>query len=244
MTVLYLGANPPGTEPLVPDDECRAVALVLRDARHRFELASCWATEADELIHQLRASLPVIAHLGGHTCDAGLVFPGEGGALNIVSYELINEVFQRAGSSVKLVVLTGCASDPLARLLLPLVDCTISIDGAICDQAAMVFARGLYAAIGDGATVEQAFEAACTAIQRAGLPGADRPRLRVRSGVDPTRIVLAGASRSHTSVGHRRSGLVPVRRARRLIRRGAPRRGAKPGAPLTTTGQRGKRDRG
>jgi len=111
-----------------------------------------------------------------------------------VSFELVTKSFVLTGSFVKLVVVTACASEPLTKMLLDHVECTIGIDGLFTDQAAVAFARGLYKAIGDGASVERAFQEGRVAIQRAGLPGADRLRLNVRDGVDARRIVLAGPS--------------------------------------------------
>jgi hypothetical protein len=225
-------------------DEVRAVKQELRGARHRcLELVHCWAAEADDLVRELRESAPLIAHLGGHGCNTGggravdpadgdgggaLVFDARDGRPHLVSYELVRKIFELAGASVKLVVLTACATEPLARLLLAHVDCVIGMDGPITDDVAAKFARGLYAAIGDGASVEQAFLAGCVAIQCAGLPGADRPKLMVRDGVDASGIVLAGTPREHTG-GPSRPGLLPSRRGKRGVQRGVPRRGGKLG---------------
>src|SRR5262245_3342666 len=241
--VLYLGANPPGTTPLWLHDEVRAIKQELRGARHRcLELVNSWAAEADDLVRELRESTPLIAHIGGHGCKTGggslvehgthadgggaLVFDARDGSPHVVAYELVRQIFELAGSSVKLVVLTACATEPLARLLLAHVDCVIGMDGPITDDVAVKFSRGLYAAISDGASVEQAFLAGCVAIQCAGLSGADRPRLMVRDGVDASGIVLAGTPREHTG-GSPRPGLFPSRRGKRGVQRGAPRRGGK-----------------
>ena len=273
--VLYLGANPPGTTPLWLHDEVRAVKQELRGARHRcLELVHCWATEADDLVRELRESTPLIAHLGGHGCKTGggrsfvehgaasrdvvvdgtvdpahedgggaLVFDARDGRPHVVSYELVRKIFELAGASVKLVVLTACATEPLARLLLAHVDCVIGMDGPITDDVAAKFSRGLYAAIGDGASVEQAFLAGCVAIQCAGLPGADRPRLMVRDGVDASGIVLAGTPREHTG-GPSRPGLLPSRRGKRGVQRGVPRRGGKLGGRRQgASGSRSKSNR-
>jgi CHAT domain-containing protein len=229
---LYLGANPPGTVSLGLDEEVRAIKQELRSARYRcFDLVACWASEANDLVRELRESTPAIVHLSGHACKAGgrageavtvyrdvfidpaalagaglaagagieggggLVLNARDGSPHVVSYEVVKKIFELAGSSVKLVVLTACSTEPLASLLLEHVDCAIGIDGPISDRAALEFSKGLYAALGDGAAIEQAFQAGCLAILCAGLPGAGRPKLKVRDGVDPSRVVLAAIPR-------------------------------------------------
>jgi len=154
MKILYLGANPPGTAPLRLHDEERAIKLELRSARHRcFDLVSCWASEADDLIRELREAMPVIAHVSGHGCEGGerppaehgaprdavvdpapeagcegaLVLHARDGSVHVVPYELVRKMFELAGSSVKLVVLTACATEPLARRLAAHVDCAIAM---------------------------------------------------------------------------------------------------------------------
>jgi len=245
---LYLGANPPGTPPLGLEDEVRAIRQELRGARYRcFQLASYWASEANDLIRELRDSQPTIVHLSGHACktDAqvgatgaayrdvvvdhvfdpgggGLVLHARDGTVQVVSYHLVKTMFELAGAPVKLVVLTACGTEPLASMLLPHVDCVIGIAGPISDHAALEFSKGLYAALGDGASVEVAFQAGCLAIRCAGLPDADRPRLKVRDGVAASRVVLAAIPRRRKPRVRRASGSAP-RHANRRRPPSAPR---------------------
>lgn len=197
--VLYFGAHAPGTVILGLGDELGAIDEELRTARYRcLAVEACWVSEANDLVRALSESTPAIVHLACPVCTAsgrqegaGLVLHGPDGAVHVVSYALVNQIFERAGSSVKLVVLTACSTEPLASLLREHVDCVIGIDGPISDRAALEFSRGLYAAIGDGASVAQAFDVGCLAIQRAGPHEAGRPTLEVRPGVDARHVVLA-----------------------------------------------------
>jgi hypothetical protein len=206
---LYLGANPPGTVSLGLDEEVRAILHELRSARYRcFELVARWTSEASDLVRELRESSPVIVHLSGHACQpwppaaagghtgalecgGALALHAPDGSVHVLSYAVVKEIFERAGSSVKLVVLTACNTEPLASLLLEHVDCVIGIDGPIGDRAALEFSKGLYAALGGGAAIDQAVVAGRLAIHCAGLPDVDRPVLKVREGVDASRVVLA-----------------------------------------------------
>jgi len=244
--VLYLGANPPGTVNLGLDDEVRAIRQELRSARYRcFDLVAYWTSEASDLIRELRESMPTIVHLSGHACKAGghagaprtayrdvlvdhapdiaggggLVLQARDGSPRVVPYDVVKKIFQLAGSSVKLVVLTACNTEPLASMLLEHVDCAIGIDGPISDRAALEFSKGLYAALGDGAAVEQAFHAGCLAILCEDLPEAERPTLKVRDGVDARHVVLAAIPRRRPPRGRRPPG--PV--ARRSSKHPAPR---------------------
>ncbi|HEX8109073.1 MAG TPA: CHAT domain-containing protein, partial [Kofleriaceae bacterium] len=180
---LYLGANPPGTVSLGLDEEVRAIRQELRSARYRcFDLVPSWGSQPNDLVRELRESSPAIVHLSGHACKAGgrevapgsahrdvrvdpatdveggggLVLHARDGSVQIVPYTVVKEIFELAGASVRLVVLTACNTEPLASLLLEHVDCVIGMDGPIGDRAALEFSRELYATLGDGASVEQA----------------------------------------------------------------------------------------
>lgn len=213
--VLYLGANPPGT---VLDEELRAIRQELRSARYRcFDLVPSWGSQPSDLVRELRESCPAIVHLSGHACKAGgcagvpgsayrdvrvdhatefaggggLVLHARDGSVQVVPFDVVKDIFELARASVKLVVLTACSTEPLASLLLEHVDCVIGMDGPISDRAALEFSRELYATLGDGASVEQAVQAGRLAIRCAGLPDAECPVLKVRDGVDASRVVLA-----------------------------------------------------
>jgi hypothetical protein len=248
---LYLGANPPGTVSLGLDEEVRAILQELRSARYRcFDLVARWTSEANDLVRELRESSPAIVHLSGHACkpgggaavpgtayrdvridhihahtglecEGGLVLHARDGSVHVVSYDVVKEIFELAGSSVKLVVLTACNTEPLASKLLDHVDCVIGIDGPIGDRAALEFSKGLYAALGDGAAIDQAVQSGRLAIRCAGLPDADRPVLKVREGIDASRVVLAVIPRRRkprtrrTTVSRARSACGPRPTARR-----------------------------
>jgi CHAT domain-containing protein len=214
--VLYFGAHAPGTVILGLGDELGAIDEELRGARYRcLEVEACWVSEADDLARALRASTPAIVHLACPVCmasggedGAGVVLHGPDGSVHVLSYALVAQIFRSAGSSVRLVVLTACSTEPLASLLREHVDCVIGIDGPIGDRPALEFSRGLYTAIGDGASVAQAFDAGCTAMRSAGLPEAGRPALKMRPGVDAHHVVLAVNPRRRPPRGRRTPGPV------------------------------------
>jgi hypothetical protein len=201
-TILFLAANPLGTERLALDRQARAIEVELARSgfRDSFELVTWWATEPLDLLRELRKLKPTVVHFSGQGSrggdvdggpDHGLVFQSADGQPRRVSTAALQDAFDAAGSSVKLVVLSACYSDSQAAALLGCVDCVVGMRGSIGDDAACSFAIGFYGALGDRESVAAAYRHGCAAIGLEGLPDGDKPRLRVRDGVDANLVVLA-----------------------------------------------------
>ncbi|HEY0478724.1 MAG TPA: CHAT domain-containing protein [Kofleriaceae bacterium] len=77
-TILFLAANPVGTDRLALDREARAIQIELERSGHRdqFELATRWAAEPLDLLRELRKLRPTVVHFSGH---GGPLGPGEPG---------------------------------------------------------------------------------------------------------------------------------------------------------------------
>jgi len=221
--ILFLAANPSGTDRLALDQEARAIQVELERSRWRdcFEFVTRWAAEPLDLLRELRKLQPTVVQFSGHgghraagvpsssvgyrDVDAGLgphgggecpglFFQGANGAARIVSAAALRDTFGAAGASVKLVVLNACYSEAAAEALLAHVDAVVGMAGSIRDTAARSFAIGFYGGLGERASVEAAHKGGCAAIGLEGLPDGDRPRLRVRLGVDPATLILAALS--------------------------------------------------
>jgi len=227
--ILFLAANPIGTDRLALDREARAIQHELERAGHRdsFEFETRWAVEPLDLLRELRKLKPTIVHFSGHgsrTAKAGpgtgqaprrdavlddidssgpapgeptgaLYFQGPDGRAQIVSIAAITETFGAAGASVKLVVLNACYTDMQAEALLAHVDCVVGMDGSIHDDAARHFAVGFYGGLGEREPVERAYKQGRAAISLEGLSDGNLPQLKVRTGVDASRLVLAADPR-------------------------------------------------
>jgi hypothetical protein len=177
-TILFLAANPLGTDRLALDREARAIQVELERSgfRDRFELVTRWAVEPLDLLRELRKLKPTVVHFSGHGGprvdrargfaagphrdvvepgavdggpDEGLLFQGADGQPQRVSTAALQDTFDAAGSSVKLVVLSACYSEPQAAALLGRVDCVVGMRGSIGDDAARSFAIGFYGGLGD-----------------------------------------------------------------------------------------------
>ena len=219
-TILFLAANPLGTDRLALDREARAIQVELERSgfRDSFELVTRWAAEPLDLLRELRKLKPTVVHFSGHGGrggdrargsaagphrdfvqpgavdggpDQGLFFHGPDGQARLVSTAALEDTFDAAGSSVKLVVLSACYSELQAAALLSRVDCVVGMRGSVGDDAARSFAIGFYGGLGDRESVAAAYKQGCAAIRLEGLPDADLPQLETRSGVDAGRLILA-----------------------------------------------------
>jgi hypothetical protein len=182
-TILFLAANPIGTDRLALEEEARAIQVELERSGHRdhFELVTRWAAQPLDLLRELRKLRPTVVHFSGHggrgepgldealhrdivgelgSLDGeprhGLFFQGPDGWPQLVSTAALEDTFSAAGASVKLVVLNACYSDVQAQALLAHVDCVIGMSGAIRDDAARNFAIGLYGGLAECESVAAA----------------------------------------------------------------------------------------
>jgi CHAT domain len=223
-TILFLAANPVGTDRLALDREARAIQVELERSgfRDRFELVTRWAAEPLDLLRELRKLKPTVVQFSGHGSkhvagvhqpgqtlgrdvvvdlgthggeQGGLFFQGPDGRAQVVSTAALAETFGAAGASVKLVVLNACYSEAQAEALLAHVDCVVGMAGAIKDDAARSFAIGFYGGLGERESVAAAYQQGRAAISLEGLRDGDRPQLQVRAGVDATQLVLAADPR-------------------------------------------------
>ena len=185
-TILFLAANPSGTNPRALDREARSIRAELRRSgyRDRFEFETRWAAEPLDLLRELRELRPAVVHFSGRGGPDGFVFQGADGGARVVSPAAIAETFGAAGASVRLVVLGACYGDAAAEALLAHVDSVVGTGGTIHDDAARSFAIGFYGALGEQESVAAAYRHGCAAIRLEGLVEVERPQLRSRDGID------------------------------------------------------------
>jgi hypothetical protein len=209
---LFLAANPTNTQALALDREARAIQVELERSGYRDRLVfeTRWATEPLDLLRELRWIKPAIIHYCGHGSPAGLILQSASGEAQLVPAGAIAETLAATAAPVKVIVLNACYSDQLAGELLAHADCVVGMDSAVADHAARSFAIGFYGALGEHEPVATAFRQGCAALRldefhdmppssrdSRDLASAERakadeitPRLRVRPGVDASRLVL------------------------------------------------------
>src|SRR5256885_1354296 len=88
-TILFLAANPLGTDRLALDREARAIQIELERSGRRdcFDLATRWAVEPLDLLRALRALRPTVVHFSGHgAVSAAARGAGTGPHRDVVSW--------------------------------------------------------------------------------------------------------------------------------------------------------------
>lgn len=219
-TILFLAANPTGTDRLALDREARAIQIELERSRFRdnFELVSRWAVERLDLLRELRSLRPTVVHFSGHGAsdglrcvpgpnrdvviatggaeqpERGLYFQGADGLSEIVSAHALVQVLEAAGSSVKLLILSACYTDQHAEAMLAHVSFVVGMKGQIKDDVARNFAIGFYGGLGERESVAAAFRQGCAAIGLDGFADSTRPQLWARSEMESEHFVIATQS--------------------------------------------------
>jgi CHAT domain-containing protein len=195
-TILFLAANPCGTDPRALDREARSIRAELKRSgyRDRFEFETRWAAEPLDLLRELRELRPTVVHFSGRGGQDGLFFQTAEGSAQVVAPAALAEAFGAAGASVKLVVLSACYSERSAEALLAHVGCVVGMGGSIHGDAARSFAIGFYGALGEQEPIETAYLHGKAAISLEGLSGFEHPQLKVRDGTDATKLVPAAAA--------------------------------------------------
>ena len=180
--ILVLAANPSDTAKLHLSREVREIeeGLALSDGRDQFEVISQWAVRPEDLRRALLKYKPTIVHFSGHGIeDQGLVFEDDAGQSKLVSASTLAKLFKLC-PSVECVLLNACYSEKQAVAIAQHIQYVIGMNRDIGDRAAIKFAVGFYDGIGDGRSVEEAFEFGLVSIDLDGLPESATPVLKSR----------------------------------------------------------------
>lgn len=227
--VAVFTANPSFTTPLDLDGEIQAIAAELdavgAEGVLRFEHLR--ATTPSTIARALLLSRPTVVQFSGHgrasrTAQArhrgravrdlvadperpepgGIMLHGDGdAAVKVVSGRALGDLFAKAGSTVRLVLLNACHSAAQGKAIVEHVDFVIGIDGAIADEAAKVFAAALYRALALGRTIAQAFELGVSTLMLEGLEDdVALPVLHARRGANPRKARLVAAPKADDGV--------------------------------------------
>ncbi len=146
----------------------------------------------------LREHEPDILHFAGHgTPDGRLVAERADGRPDAIPMDALAEalaLYNRShGNRLRLVVLNACYSARQAEKLARAVDCVIGAAKPLPDRSAIAYATEFYQALGDGETVNAAFDSGLNQVKLKKLPPLDAVLVPpvYRSGVDPQTVVFA-----------------------------------------------------
>ena len=193
ITVLFLAANPIGTEALQLDEEARAIQEKIRmsDYRDSVRFETRWATRAVDILQAINEVNPTIVHFSGHgAANGALVLLNTDGSAKLVSKEAISAAIATASDTIRLVVFNACFSEVQAQNVVGHIESAIGMATSISDEAARVFSAQLYSSIGFGYSVQASFNQAVALLMLEGIPEEDTPKLYVKENVDPRQIVL------------------------------------------------------
>jgi hypothetical protein len=161
ITILFLSSNPRNSLPLENDREIREITNIIRSSEYRndFILISRWALQIDDLIDALNECHPTIVHFSCHGNNSGEIILEDANRNSIeLDTIVIKRLFSTLNFGIQLVLFNMCYSKDLAIAVVDTVECSIGMDSRISDEAAIIFARSFYRAIGNGNTVQNAFE--------------------------------------------------------------------------------------
>jgi hypothetical protein len=194
--ILFLAANPSDTTRLQLGKEYRDIREALQKAgqRNRFTLTNELAVRVGELIQLLLQYKPVIIHFSGHGSDAGeIILEDESGKSFPLPQEAVQKIFgvlNRNGNQIRCVILNACFTEQQALYIAEYVDIVVGITSEIGDTSAIRFASVFYASLGEGKSVQTAFELACVNIELHGLDFHDAVRLVTKKGISPDTYYL------------------------------------------------------
>jgi hypothetical protein len=191
--LLFVSANPAGTNRLALDEEVREITAKIRAAEYRdsLHLVSRWAVRPDDLLQALLEEKPHIVHFSGHgTGTSEIILSDQLGQPRPVSKSALESLFRILKDNVRVVVLNACSTRPQAEAIAETIDCVIGMNQPIGDKAGIVFAASFYRAIGFGRSIQEAFELGKTALLLEGIPEQYTPELLLRRGTNASSIHL------------------------------------------------------
>ena len=187
--ILVLAANPQETDQLRLDREISAIDKALWNGteREKFTVVFKLAVKTSELQSIFRREKPRIVHFCGHGAGkSGLVFNSENDTEQLVSTQGITALFEKYANKIECVILNACYSKVQGEAINQQINYVIGTKRAIRDDAAIAFAKGFYAALGDGESILGAMDAGCTQIQLDVYPSrnSDRKLVPVYSEIE------------------------------------------------------------
>ena len=182
--ILVLAANPSDTAVLDLAGEVRGIkqSLQLSEERDSFSLDAEWAVQTQDLQRLLNEYQPHILHFIGHgSGELGLVLSNERGEGKTVTARALARTFQEF-PCIECVVLNACYSDTQAQAISQYVPHVVGMNRPVGDQAAKVFSRAFYSALGYGKTYDAAFRQGVNEIDLENIPETGTPVLRLKDG--------------------------------------------------------------
>ncbi|WP_280344961.1 hypothetical protein [Nocardia neocaledoniensis] len=172
----------------------KAVDAALHRDQIEFDVRSA-ATPLD-LLNGLSRFCPHVVHFSGHSDDDFLVFEQDTDDPNSgvdVTAGAFARAIQATDTPPLLVLLNSCNSAAQIDDLVEVVPFAIGMADEIDDGDAINYAAQFYSSIADGQSINSAHLSGRSALELAGLSGADLPTLQWAPDVDPSVTILVKA---------------------------------------------------
>jgi CHAT domain len=169
-SILFLSANPKGTEKLQLEEEKQDIINRLRESGYSENpIFSIESTQSNEIQQAFIKYKPHIVHFSGHGAgEKGLVFEDVDGNVKLVESAALANLFKLFSNRIECVILNTCDSEFQAQEIVKYIDYVIGMSSEIREPDAINFALGFYTAIGDGQSYEFAYELGCNSIHIEG----------------------------------------------------------------------------
>jgi hypothetical protein len=180
--LLFLASNPASTSRIRLDLEVRAVTNGLRplQARGRLSVSQHWALRVDELDSVLQEHKPHFVHVSCHGTRDGLVLEDSAGGAALISADVVARLFLLFSDTIRCVLFTSDFPESAADALIEKIDCVISLGHGMSDSGVIGFSAAFYGALGNGQSVQRAFDIARTRLLAIGSRG--EPKLYAQAG--------------------------------------------------------------
>ena len=162
--ILILSSNPKGTSTLNLEIEKRTIRESLKDSE--FVIETREAVRPEDLQEALLKVKPKIVHFCGHGEGAdGIVLMNDRGEINFASTGALKNLFKMFSDRIECIVLNACYSEVQANAIVEHINYVVGMNRSILDEAAILFARGFYAALGTDRSITKAYSMGKVAIQ-------------------------------------------------------------------------------
>lgn len=218
-----LFANPVGTQQLDLSTEVQTVRSKLRAEQRKSFLKLHLVRDASpSAIEESLKLRPHLVHFGGHGESSSLGVEHSRGGVHWMPKAALRRWIEVLSKRTRIVMLNACHSIEDAEPFLSAVECVIGMRTPIGDPAAIGFAGGFYSALGDGKSVEEAFQCGIAGLTSVAPHEQDVPVLLSRAGVcakdirlvRPIRAFSVGADSTtdHELEGELQKTLAPMSR--------------------------------
>lgn len=161
LRILFLAANPVDQARTFVEFEFESIQkMFLREGfKNRLEIIPIMDTNPDNFITYILHYRPNIVHFSGHGSEEGLVLTDDKSKKGIpIPKERLADVFKLFKEVVGCVVLNACFSLPQAESIKEYISYVIGTDSKLTAGIATKFSSKFYEALGNGETIEFAFE--------------------------------------------------------------------------------------